>query len=72
MATSKDVEELIKYIKQKVYEKFGKEIETEIEIISLKGRYKMKGITLAKIKFENEEMDVFNINRNNTYMLWNI
>ena len=32
-ATSKDVEELIKYIKQKVYEKFGKEIETEIEII---------------------------------------
>ena len=26
-------EELIKYIKQKVYEKFGKEIETEIEII---------------------------------------
>ena len=32
-ATSKDVEELIKHIKQKVYEKFGKEIETEIEII---------------------------------------
>ena len=32
-ATSKDVEELIKYIKQEVYEKFGKEIETEIEII---------------------------------------
>ena len=30
---AKDVEELIKYIKQKVYEKFGKEIETEIEII---------------------------------------
>lgn len=32
-ATSKDVEELIKYIKQKVYDKFGKKIETEIEII---------------------------------------
>ena len=32
-ATSKDVEELIKYIKQEVYKKFGKEIETEIEII---------------------------------------
>lgn len=32
-ATAKDVEELIKYIKQEVYEKFGKEIETEIEII---------------------------------------
>ena len=32
-ATSKDVEELIKHIKQKVYEKFGKEIETEVEII---------------------------------------
>ena len=32
-ATSRDVEELIKYIKQKVYDKFGKEIETEIEII---------------------------------------
>ena len=28
-----DLLELIKYIKQKVYEKFGKEIETEIEII---------------------------------------
>ena len=32
-ATSKDVEELIKYIKQEVYKKFGKEIETEVEII---------------------------------------
>ena len=32
-ATSKDVERLIDYIKQIVYEKFGKEIETEVEII---------------------------------------
>lgn len=32
-ATSKDILELIAYTKQKVYEKFGKEIELEIEII---------------------------------------
>ena len=32
-ATAKDVEKLIEYTKEKVYEKFGKKIETEIEII---------------------------------------
>ena len=32
-ATAKDVLELVKYTKQKVYEKFGKKIELEIEII---------------------------------------
>lgn len=32
-ATAKDVEKLIKYIKEKVFEKFGVEIETEIEVI---------------------------------------
>jgi UDP-N-acetylmuramate dehydrogenase len=32
-ATAKDVLELIEYTKQKIYEKFGKKIELEIEII---------------------------------------
>ena len=32
-ATAKDVLKLVKYTKQKVYEKFGKKIELEIEII---------------------------------------
>lgn len=32
-ATAKDVLELVQYTKQKVYEKFGKEIELEIEVI---------------------------------------
>lgn len=32
-ATAKDVKELIKYTKEKVYEKFGKNINTEIEIV---------------------------------------
>lgn len=32
-ATAKDVEELIEYTKEKVYEKFNKKIETEIEIV---------------------------------------
>lgn len=32
-ATAKDVLELVKYTKQKIYEKFGKKIELEIEII---------------------------------------
>lgn len=32
-ATAKDVKQLIEYIKEEVYNKFGKKIETEIEII---------------------------------------
>lgn len=32
-ATAKDVLELVQYTKQKVYEKFGKEIELEIEVV---------------------------------------
>ena len=31
--TAKDVKELIEYTKEQVYKKFGKKIETEIEII---------------------------------------
>ena len=36
-ATSEDVQNLINYIKQQVYNKFGKKIETEIEIIGEEG-----------------------------------
>ena len=32
-ATAKDVIELTKYVKKKVYEKFNKKIELEIEIV---------------------------------------
>lgn len=36
-ATAKDVLDLVKYIKEKVYEKFGVEIEEEIKVIGEKG-----------------------------------
>lgn len=46
-ATAKDVVELIEYTKEQVYKKFGKKIETEIEII---GEEENEGnTTLAKI-----------------------
>ena len=35
-ATAKDIIELVKYVQDKVYEKFGKKIELEIKILGEK------------------------------------
>ena len=32
-ATAEDVKELVNYVKQQIYEKYGKKIELEIELI---------------------------------------